>query len=237
MAKLGRDVLALLAPQAGERVLDLGSGDGALTEQLVLAGCSVIGVDSSAAQIAGARARGIDARVAAGESLPFEREFDAVFSNATLHWMRSADLVVQSVFRALRPGGRFVGELGGAGNVDTIRRARTAALARRDVDANSLDPWLFPTPQWYRRLLEHEGFEVSTMLLFPRDTMVPTDMAGWIETFAQPFLSPFDTDARRAVLQEVTEAVRPRLYDAERGWSVDYVRLRFSAVRPAEDVV
>ncbi len=107
VAELGREVVALLAPQAGERVLDLGCGDGALTEQLVLSGCSVVGIDSSVAQVAGARARCLDARVARGESLPFESEFDAVFSNAALPWMREADAVVKSVYRALRPGGRF----------------------------------------------------------------------------------------------------------------------------------
>ena len=232
VAELGRDVLALLAPRPGERVLDLGCGDGALTDQLVLAGCSVVGVDSSAAQVAGARARGLDARVARAEALSFEGEFDAVFSNAALHWMREADAVVKSVYRALRPGGRFVAELGGTGNVDTIRRALTVAVARRGLDAEALDPWLFPTPEWYRRLLEQHGFVAGTMLLFPRDTIVPTDMVGWLETFAQPFLAPFGADVRRAVLQEVSEAVRPQLYDAERGWTVDYVRLRFAATRP-----
>ena len=232
VAELGRDVLALLAPRSGERVFDLGCGDGALTEQLVLTGCSVVGVDSSAEQVAGARARGLDARVARAEALSFEGEFDAVFSNAALHWMREADVVVQSVYCALRPGGRFVAEMGGAGNVDTIRRALTAAVARRGLDAESLDPWLFPTPEWYRRLLEQHGFVVSTMLLFPRDTIVPTDMTSWLETFAQPFLAPFGIDVRRAVLQEVSEAVRAQLYDAERGWTVDYVRLRFAAMRP-----
>ena len=190
VAEFGRDVLALLAPQARERVLDLGCGDGALTERLVLAGCSVVGVDNSAAQIAGARTLGLDARVASGESLPFESEFDAVFSNAALHWMRAADAVVQSVFRALRPGGRLIGELGGAGNVDTIRRALTAALERRGVNAESLDPWLFPTPQWYRHLLEHEGFEVGTMLLFPRNTIVPTDITGWLKPSRSHFWLP-----------------------------------------------
>lgn len=234
VAELGRDVVALLAPQPGERVLDLGCGDGALTEQLVLAGCTVVGVDSSTAQVAGARARGLDARVLSGESLPFDAEFDAVFSNAALHWMRAADAVVSSVHRALRPGGRFVGELGGAGNVDTVRRALTGALTRRGLDAMALDPWLFPTPDWYRGLLERHGFLVRSMSLFPRDTIVPTDIAGWLETFAQPFLAPFDDTARRTILQEVSETVRPRLYDAERGWTVDYVRLRFSAVLPVK---
>jgi SAM-dependent methyltransferase len=144
--------------------MDFGCGNGTFTARLALAGCSVVGVDKSTAQIAGARARGLDSRVASGESLPFESEFDAVFSNAALHWIRAADAVVQSVFRVLRPGGRFVAELGEAGNVDTIRRALTAALARRGIDAELLDPWLFPTPQWYRQLLEREGFEVTTMM-------------------------------------------------------------------------
>jgi SAM-dependent methyltransferase len=233
VAELGQEVLTLLAPQAGERVLDLGCGDGALTERLVQAGCSVVGIDSSAAQVAAARARGLDARVAAGEALPFEREFDAVFSNAALHWMRAAEAVVQSVHRALKPGGRFVAELGGAGNVETIRHALNTALAQRGVDAATLDPWLFPTSVWYRDLLERHGFQVRYLRIFPRVTVLPTDMAGWLETFAQPFLTGLSHDARRDVIDEVCRAVRPRLYDTERGWTADYVRLRFAATRPA----
>ena len=100
------------------------------------------------------------------------------------------------------------------------------------MDAESLDPWLFPSAEWYRGVLERNGFEVSTMLLFPRPTVLATDLSGWLETFAQAFLAPFDAGARRAIVQEVTETVRPGLYDAERGWTVDYVRLRFSATRP-----
>jgi SAM-dependent methyltransferase len=233
VAELGQEVLTLLAPQAGERVLDLGCGDGALTVRLVHAGCSVVGIDSSAEQVAAACARGLDARVADAEALPFEREFDAVFSNAALHWMRAAEAVVQSVYRALKPGGRFVGELGGAGNVDTIRRALTAALARRGLDATTRDPWLFPTEAWYRDLLERSGFQVHHLRLFPRVTVLPTDMAGWLETFAQPFLTGLGNDARRDVIDEVCRAIRSRLYDAERGWTADYVRLRFAATRLA----
>jgi len=137
VANLGLDVLALLAPEPGERVLDLGCGDGALTERLVAAGCSVVGIDSSAAQVTAARARGLDARVGRGESLPFEGEFDAVFSNAALHWIRDADAVVKSVYRALKPGGRFVGELGGAGNVGTIRSAQQGYFTIEDRDGFS----------------------------------------------------------------------------------------------------
>ncbi|MGH7789991.1 MAG: class I SAM-dependent methyltransferase, partial [Candidatus Binatia bacterium] len=131
VAELGAPVVELLAPRAGERVLDLGCGDGALTERLVALGCAVVGVDASPEQIAAARARGLDAHVVPGEGLAFAAEFDAVFSNAALHWMKNADVVIDGVWRALRPGGRFVGECGGAGCVAQIVAALAAALARR----------------------------------------------------------------------------------------------------------
>src|SRR5512138_2182814 len=126
VSDLGAPVVELLAPRPGERILDLGCGDGALTEKLVALGCEVIGVDGSAEQVAGARRRGIDARVADGQALDFDGEFDAVFSNAALHWMKRADAVVDGVWRALRPGGRFVAECGGHGCVDEIATALLA---------------------------------------------------------------------------------------------------------------
>src|SRR6476620_9378476 len=128
VADLGMPVVDLLAPRPGERILDLGCGDGALTEKLAAAGASVVAVDASEEQVAGARSRGLDARVARGESLPFVGEFDAVFSNAALHWMRDTSAVLVSVHRALRRGGRFVAEMGGAGNVAAIRGALVEAL-------------------------------------------------------------------------------------------------------------
>jgi trans-aconitate methyltransferase len=139
VSDLGSGVVELLGPRAGERILDLGCGDGALTEKLVAAGAEVVAIDASAEQVAGARARGLDARVAGAEALPFAAEFDAVFSNAALHWMRDADAVLVSVHRALRPGGRFVAEMGGAGNVAAIRGALAEALDRRGIDGRALD--------------------------------------------------------------------------------------------------
>src|SRR3989442_7466975 len=121
-------VVELLYPRPGERILDLGCGDGALTEKLAALGCVVVGVDASPERVRAARGRGLDVRVASGEALPFEAEFDAVFSNAALHWMKEADAVAQGVWRALRPGGRFLGELGGQGNVARIAEAVTAVL-------------------------------------------------------------------------------------------------------------
>jgi SAM-dependent methyltransferase len=231
VSELGAGVVELLAPQPGERILDLGCGDGFLTERLAALGCDVVGVDASAEQVAGARKRGVDARVARAEALPFEAEFDAVFSNAVLHWVRDAAGAIAAVHRALRPGGRFVGEFGGDGCVARIRAALRAALAPHGLDGAALDPWFFPTAEVYADLLARGGFAVESIALFPRPTPLPGDVADWLETFAQPFLAPLPSEARRPVLEDVRERLRPALYDPERGWTADYVRLRFRAVR------
>ena len=229
VSDLGAGVFELLAPRPGEQVLDLGCGDGALTEKLVAAGCRVIAIDSSAEQIGAARARGLDARRGRAETLPFTKEFDAVFSNAVLHWIPEAGAVIASVHRALKPGGRFVAEFGGAGCVQTVRLALIDAANRRGLDGAALDPWFFPSDAVYRALLEAHGFAVRAMTLFPRPTPLPGDITDWLETFAQPFLSAVAADDRAAYIAEVRAAVQPALFDPARGWTADYVRLRFDA--------
>jgi trans-aconitate methyltransferase len=232
VSELGQPVVDLLAPRPGERILDLGCGDGALTLGLVERGCRVVGVDASSAQVEGARKRGLDARVADGEDLHFEGEFDAVFSNAALHWMKRPDRVVAGVHRALVPGGRFVGEFGGAGCVQTIRRALVKALVARGVDGESRVPWFFPTPAEYATQLEAGGFRVDSIVLFPRPTPLPGDVAGWLETFAGSFTSALPTEARAGYLRDVRDALEPELKDASGVWVADYTRLRFTATRP-----
>jgi SAM-dependent methyltransferase len=232
VSDLGQPVLDLLAPQPGERVLDLGCGDGVLTERLVAAGCRVVGVDGSPAQIEAARARGLDAHVMDGQALAFEDEFDAVFSNAAMHWMKRADAVIAGVHRALRPGGRFVGEFGGEGCVAHIRNALIAALDRRGIDGTALDPWYFPDVTSYGRRLEAGGFLVRWIALIPRPTPLPGDVVGWLETFAESFTSALAAHERPEFLAEVREALRPALCDASGAWTADYVRLRFAATKP-----
>ncbi|HMM75703.1 MAG TPA: methyltransferase domain-containing protein [Gammaproteobacteria bacterium] len=232
VARLGEPLLELLAPRAGERVLDLGCGDGSLTQKLADAGCAVIAVDSSAAQVAAARERGLDARVADGQRLEFEAEFDAVFTNAALHWMPRQDAVVAGVRRALKPGGRFVGELGGAGNVASLVAALEAELAARGIASAGLNPWTFPSAEAWRALLEGAGFGVEHLELFSRPTRFEREVADWLTLMAQSFLAPVPAAARDDFLAAVTARLRSTLF-RDGVWTLDYVRLRFAARLPA----
>ncbi|HXQ22324.1 MAG TPA: methyltransferase domain-containing protein [Candidatus Acidoferrales bacterium] len=233
VAELGMPVVELLAPRAGERILDLGCGDGVLTEKLVAMGCHVVGVDGSAAQVAAARARGLDVQVMDGEHLTITGPFDAVFSNAALHWMKNADAVIAGVWRVLKRGGRFVAECGGHGCVATIATALGDALRHRGIDAARVNPWYFPTTEDYRARLEAQGFTVRYIALIPRPTPLPGDITGWLETFAESFTAALPPAERPAFIDEVREALRPHLCDAEGAWTADYVRLRFAADKPA----
>ena len=231
VSDLGSPVMELLAPQPGERILDLGCGDGALTKKLVDLGCDVVGIDSSGPQIEAARRLGLDARVISAEALPFREEFDAVFSNAVLHWITRADPMLALVHRSLRPGGRFVAECGGHGCVHTIRTALVQALDRRGTDGEARVPWYFPTPEDYATRLERAGFRVESIALIPRPTPLPGDVIGWLETFAHSFLHGLSKTAREEYLQEVRAALEPQLRGDNGTWVADYVRLRFAATR------
>ncbi len=229
VADLGMPVLELLAPQAGERILDLGCGDGALTLKLKELGVDVLGVDASAEQIAAAKDLGLEAAVADGENLTFDTEFDAVFSNAALHWMKDPDAVIAGVKRALKPGGRFVGEMGGYMNVATLRAVCRLALQQRGIDPDAHDPWYFPSPAGYSARLEAAGFAVRSIALIPRQTPLPGDIRGWLETFAESFTGAVAAAERPALLDEIADAVAPMLRDEAGNWTADYVRLRFRA--------
>jgi len=229
VADLGAPVVDLLAPRAGERILDLGCGDGVLTAKLASMGCHVIGVDASAAQIYAARKLDLDARIMNGEALDFDSEFDAVFSNAALHWMSNPAKVIAGVRRALKPHGRFVAEFGGHGCVAKIRKALVEALNRRGVKGEAASLWYFPTVEDYSQQLIRGGFVVSYIALIPRPTPLPGDITGWLETFAESFTTTLPPAERPSYVAEVREALRPELCDAEGKWTADYIRLRFAA--------
>ncbi|HTV26062.1 MAG TPA: methyltransferase domain-containing protein [Polyangiaceae bacterium] len=232
VADLGAPVVELLAPRPGQRILDLGCGDGVLTQKLAALGCEVVGVDASEALVRRAREVGVDARVMDGEALDFDAGFDAVFSNAALHWMKAADRVLAGVYRALLPGGRFVAELGGQGCVQTLHRALMAALDARGYDGRAASPWYFPDTEEYGARLVAAGFQIESIALMPRPTPLPGDVMGWLQTFAESFTRVLPEAERRSYLEDVREATRPHLCDATGAWTADYVRLRFAARKP-----
>ena len=229
----GEALIDLVAPRPGERILDLGCGEGALTARIAER-AAVVGIDASAEQIEATRARGIEAHVMDAARLPYAGEFDAVFSNAALHWMKDQDAVLDGIFRALKPGGRLVAECGGAGNVETVRAALHAAVERRGIDAEAADPWHFPAAAAYRARLERHGFAVRSIQLFSRPTPLPGPLGDWLDTFAEGFLRLLPEGERGPVKAEIEDHVKSRLCDPTGRWTVDYVRLRFVAMKPLE---
>jgi trans-aconitate methyltransferase len=234
VSDLGQAVLDLLNPQTGECILDLGCGDGALTEKIASAGAIVVGLDSAEDMVNAARTRGLDARIADAFHLNFSSEFDAVFSNAALHWMkRDPDSVIRGIWSALKPGGRFAAEMGGFGNVAAITVALCATLEQFGVEKPAaFIPWYYPTADEYSGRLQQAGFQVNYIELIPRPTPLPTGMRGWLETFAIPFVKALPEQRRGSFLDAAVEKLRPALCDANGRWTADYVRLRFLAKKP-----
>ncbi len=229
VAELGSIILEWLAPEASERILDLGCGDGALTRTLAESCAEAVGVDASESMIRSARSLGIDGRLMDAHALDFEGEFDAVFSNAALHWMLEPRRVLQGVYRALKPEGRFVAEFGGFGNIAAIVTAMRAVLRQHEVDDSV--PKFFPSPPLYQKMLEEERFRVERIELVPRLTRLPQGMEGWLTTLGGAMINRLPEPLREPARREVTELLRPTLCDSDGTWYADYVRLRVKAVK------
>jgi len=231
VSDLGAEILSWLDPKPGDRILDVGCGDGALTQKLVDAGAKVVGVDTSDSLLAAAFERGLDVRRMDGQDLQFDAEFDAVFSNAALHWMPHAEDVVQGVAKALKRGGRFVAEFGGHGNIAAFVTALRAVAKRRGLDTALAAGWFYPTPDEYRALLERHGLMVERILLAPRPTPLPTGLRGWLLTFRKPYFEAMPEPERNEVIAELEDLLAPALRDRAGKWTADYVRLRVRATR------
>jgi trans-aconitate methyltransferase len=229
--QLAGGVLEWLSPQPGEHILDLGCGDGQLTARIAASGAGVTGIDASESMVAAARAAGVRADHGQAEQLPYPASgFDAVFSNATLHWVRGQDTMMDEVRRVLKPGGRFAAEMGGHGNIAAIRVALIAVLTRHGFADRENEVNYYPTPDAYRRRLERHGFTVERIKLIPRPTPLASGgMAGWLRTFRRGVLESLPEELRETVVQQTCALLECALRDEDGNWIADYVRLRFLA--------
>ena len=226
VAELGWAALELLDPQRGERILDVGCGEGTLTRKIIERGATVLGIDNSSEMIAAARGNGIDAVLMAAEDIPFSSEFDAAFSNATLHWVLEKEQAARAIFRALKAGGRFAGEMGGEANLKKLRDALDEELIIRGyVPPLEASNW-YPSPDEFAAIYEAAGFEQIDARLIERPTQVEHGVDQWVTTFRRGWLDRAGVpEGERA---EIGAAVAHRV-----GSNIaDYVRLRFIMRKP-----
>lgn len=232
----GRDLLHLLASKPGERILDMGCGTGQLTQEIAALGAEVIGIDPSLEMIAAARKNFPHLRfeICAVEAMNLGNEFDAVFSNAVLHWVNNQEGAIASIAKALKPGGRFVFEMGGHGNLEQVLTPVYQALREIGIkDPDRRCPWTFPSIGEYAPLLEAHGLRVEIALLFDRPTPLQSGIKGlanWLTMFGEFALKPLAPEERKRVVHRVEELARPRLFDGNR-WIADYKRLRMVSVK------
>ena len=226
VAELGAAALDLLDPQPGETILDVGCGEGALTEKIAERGTRVVGIDNSPEMVAAAQARGLDARLVDVADMGFAAEFDAVFSNATLHWVLAKEEAARSITFALKPGGRFAGEMGGTGNLQRLREALDDELIIRGYVPPSGSTNWYPSPEEFAAVYEAAGFTGIDARLIERPTVIEHELAAWVTTFRKGWLDRSGVpDAERA---EIATAVASRFTDNV----ADYVRLRFIMRKP-----
>lgn len=227
VAHHGERILSSLMVKPGDRILDLGCGTGELSLKLIGKGATVVGIDESPAMVSVAKEHGIDARVMNGMALEFDTEFDAVFSNAAMHWMTDPDAVLKGVARALKPRGQFVAEMGGHGNVAAIHGVMRACLHARGCKIP--EPWYFPTRESYAEKLVSHRFQIDSIDLVPRPTPIHTLLDEWLKILAKPFLLNVPDNERTDFLEDVTQSLAPVLQTQNGDWILDYVRLRFRA--------
>ncbi len=230
VSALGMPVVDLLDPREGERVLELGCGDGTLAVEIEKLGSCVVAVDLSDDMVAKSKQKGLDAHVMNVTALAFVEEFDAVFSNAMLHWVKDSRLAVQNIYNSLQSNGRFVAEFGGEGNVEQIVEAMREVFARHEEYGEFDNPWFFPRESGYKELLEDEGFVVEYIELIPRPTPID-DISNWLNVFANGIAQNLTPEQKYEFIHETREILKSKIYTSKDGWIADYVRLRVKAVK------
>ncbi|HEM55248.1 MAG TPA: class I SAM-dependent methyltransferase [Thermodesulfobium narugense] len=235
VSEFGKEVLQLLSPIPGESILDLGCGTGDLTYEIFKFGAEPIGIDCSPAMIERARKKypEIQFFVDLAESFRLKSQVDAVFSNAALHWVKKASLAIESIYLALKEGGRFVAEFGGRGNVDMVIKAIYEVLSKYKIDAAKLNPWFYPSVEEYTLLLENQDFKVIEAYLFERPTRLRGKERGlrdWLDIFFGIFFEELSVDEKEESYKSIEEILKPALF-RDGSYFADYVRIRIKAVK------
>jgi len=231
VSSMAEDIVALLEPQQGESILDLGCGDGEIGEYLQAQGCQLTCVDASGSMVEAATSRGLVARQLNGHKLDYSNQFDAVFSNAALHWMLEPEKVINGVNKSLKNNGRFVAEMGGAGNIAALLKTMSAVFKENPDFGVFHNPWYFPDIEAYSDLLAKEGFSVESIELIPRPTPLKSGLVKWLEIFAGSITTQLSKKQKMLFFAEMEARLAADLYCEQEGWVADYVRLRFKAVK------
>ena len=231
-----KGLVDLLAPKSDERILDLGCGTGVLTSEIAATGATAFGIDRSPEMVAQAKSKfpALRFEVVDATKMEFDGEFDAVFSNAVLHWIPEAEQVVRGIARALKPGGRFVAEFGGKGNIQTLVKGFHRAFAGLGMsEPEDVSPWFYPGIAEYAALLEKHGLEVRSASLFERPTVLEDGSKGlenWIRVFRETFVEKMGEEAAAKWIHEVERQCRAELFK-DGDWVLDYRRLRITAYK------
>ena len=232
----GESLLELLDAKPGEHILDLGCGTGHLTQRIQSLGAIVTGIDSSAEMIQQAEENFPELKfsVANAANFYFEEPFDAIFSNAVLHWIKDQDSLIKTVYDNLKPDGRFVAEMGGRGNVGKMIAATQQVLLKHGyVDQAAIVMWYFPGLGEYTKRLEDQGFRVTFATHYDRKTPLQDGdkgVAKWIAMFGNEYMKGVPEDQKQEILKEITDLLEPQ-YNENGQWYADYKRLRFIAIK------
>jgi len=231
VSTMANEVIDLLNPKKGEAILDIGCGDGELTQMLKVKGCSVIGIDSSSSMIDMVKKRGIESYVMDGHNIPYQNKFDAVFSNAALHWLTQPEKAIKSIYLTLKKNGRFVAEFGGEKNIAALLKAIQAVFDENTDFGQFHMPWFFPSAEEYNGLLVQAGFHVKYIELIARPTPLNSGVEKWLQIFTEGITRHLNQEQKSVFMHSVKDKLHSELYTEQNGWVADYVRLRFEAIK------
>lgn len=236
VAELGEDLISILKPEDNENILDLGCGDGRLTRKIInYSNCNVMGIDSSQNLINAAKSIGINAVHQDARTMNYKNKFDAVLSNAALHWMNPISNVIENVSKSLKTKGRFVAECGGAGNIYFIRKELQKLCKYFAIPYKKHNPWVFLTSVKCQQILLDNGFKIIEFKHFKRPTPLQQDIDSWLTVFVDSFYSVLGASDQKLYINLLRNALEPylynNLYSKHKAWYIDYVRIRFNAVK------